>query len=153
MNPFRLLFALFILVPLVEIYLLMQVGSVIGAFPTIILVVVTAIVGVTLLRAQGLSTLMDAQRSMASGEIPALQLLEGAALLVSGALLLTPGFVTDFIGFLGLVPATRRMLIRGFLARSGSVGFQYGTTHSPQDRDDGVTIDGEFHKKGDPWLK
>lgn len=96
---------------------------------------------------------MDAQRSMASGEIPALQLLEGAALLVSGALLLTPGFVTDFIGFLGLVPATRRMLIRGFLARSGSVGFQYGTTHSPQDRDDGVTIDGEFHKKGDPWLK
>ncbi len=153
MNPFRLLFLLFILVPLVEIYLLMQVGSVIGAFSTILLVVATAIIGVTLLRAQGLSTLMDAQRSMAGGEIPALQLMEGAALLVSGALLLTPGFVTDFIGFLGLIPTTRKMLIRGFLARSNSVNFQYGETSSSTERRDGVTIDGEFHEKGDPWLK
>ncbi len=153
MNPFRLLFALFILVPLVEIYLLVQVGSMIGAMPTVLLVVGTALVGVTLLRAQGLSTWMEAQRSLASGEIPAFQLLEGAALLVSGALLLTPGFVTDFIGFLGLIPSTRKILVNRFLSRSAQVGAGFHSYTSHATRRDETTIEGEFHEKDDPWLK
>ncbi len=146
MNPFRLLFLLFILVPLVEIYLLIQVGSAIGAVPTILLIVITALAGVTLLRAQGLSTWLEAQRTLAGGEIPALQLMEGAALLVSGALLLTPGFVTDFIGFLGLIPATRKMLVRWFLSRTTVVGFQNHSGFHQRERDGGV-IDGEFREK------
>lgn len=139
--------------PLVEIYLLIQVGSVIGGLPTVLLIILTAIVGVGLLKQQGLSTLMAAQQSLTRGELPALQLLEGAALLVSGALLLTPGFVTDFIGFLGLIPLTRQALLRGFLSRKGAgVSHPFHTT----ERDRGVTIDGEFQEKReppDPWLK
>lgn len=152
MNPFRLLFLLFILVPLVEIYLLIQVGSMIGALPTVLLIVITALVGVTLLRAQGLSTWLEAQRTLAGGELPALQLMEGAALLVSGALLLTPGFVTDFIGFLGLIPVTRKMLVRWFLSRATVVGFQGRPDFHRRGRDEEV-IDGEFQEKDDPWLK
>ena len=153
MTPFRFLFLLFILVPLVEIYLLIQVGSVIGGLPTVLLIILTAIVGVGLLKQQGLSTLMTAQQSLARGELPALQLLEGAALLVSGALLLTPGFVTDFIGFIGLIPLTRQALLSSFLSRrNAGASHPFHTT----ERDRGVTIDGEFQEKQeppDPWLK
>ncbi len=153
MTPFRILFLLFILVPLVEIYLLIQVGSVIGGLPTVLLIILTAIVGVGLLKQQGLSTLMTAQQSLARGELPALQLLEGAALLVSGALLLTPGFVTDFIGFIGLIPLTRQALLSSFLSRrNAGASHPFHTT----ERDRGVTIDGEFQEKQeppDPWLK
>ena len=145
MSPFRILFLLFILVPLVEIYLLIQVGSVIGGLPTVLLIILTAIVGVGLLKQQGLSTLMAAQQSLVRGELSALQLLEGAALLISGALLLTPGFVTDFICFMGLIPVTRQAMVRGFLYRS-NVGVSSPPFHGAE-RDQGVTIDGEFHEK------
>ena len=117
MNPFVILLALFFIIPLVEIYLLIQVGSVIGAFPTIFAVVFTAVLGAWLLRIQGFSTLRRVQQTAAQGGIPAIELLEGAMLLVAGALLLTPGFFTDAIGFLCLVPPLRRVMALWFFQR------------------------------------
>ena len=115
MRVLHLLLLLFIAVPLVEIYLLLQVGGVIGAVPTIGLVVLTAAVGAVLVRAQGFSTIMQVRRSLDGGEVPAVAIVEGIFLLVAGALLLTPGFVTDAIGFGCLIPPLRRALILRFI--------------------------------------
>ncbi len=108
MIPFPLLFLLFLVVPLLEIYLLIKAGSVIGALPTVALVVFTAVLGGFLLRLQGLSTLNRMRANMTQGKLPAMEIMEGAALLVAGGLLLTPGFFTDAIGFLLLIPPLRR---------------------------------------------
>jgi UPF0716 protein FxsA len=104
---FKLLFILFLLVPLLEIYLLIEIGSQIGAIATIALVLFTAALGVFLLRLQGLATITKVRNSVDQGELPAVALLEGLLLLIAGALLLTPGFFTDFIGFLFLTPQVR----------------------------------------------
>ena len=115
MNVLHLLFLLFIAVPIVEIYLLLEVGGVIGAIPTIGLVVLTAAAGAVLVRAQGFSTIMQVRRSMEAGEVPAVAIIEGIFLLVAGALLLTPGFLTDAVGFGCLIPPLRRALILRFI--------------------------------------
>ena len=111
MPAVRLLLVLFLVVPLAEIYVLVEVGSEVGAIATIGLVVLTAVVGAALMRAQGLATLRRARAAMAKGEAPALELLEGAVILIAGALLLTPGFITDAAGFACLVPSVRRRLL------------------------------------------
>ncbi|MDE0512196.1 MAG: FxsA family protein [Gammaproteobacteria bacterium] len=107
---FRILFLLFLTVPLIEIYFLIQVGREIGAFSTVLLCILTAALGAILLRIQGILTLMNAREKLRQGEIPADNLLEGLILLIAAVLLLTPGFVTDVIGFLCLVPSLRSML-------------------------------------------
>ncbi len=145
MHPFKLLFALFILIPILEVYLLIQVGSWIGVVPTVLLVITTAMMGISLLKSQGLSTLMEAQQNLASGRLPAFQLMEGAALLVSGALLLTPGFVTDFIGFLGLAPVTRKWMVKAFLSRVTVSGIHM-EGHGNSGQDQGVVVEGEFYE-------
>ena len=117
MNPFAILLLLFIGVPLVEIYFLIKVGGWLGAIPTVFLVVFTAMLGVLLLRFQGVTTLRRVQDTLARGEVPAVPMLEGALLLVAGALLLTPGFVTDAIGFLLLIPPLRQGMVRAWLGR------------------------------------
>lgn len=142
--------AIFIGVPLIEIYLFIEVGSAIGALPTVALVVVTAVAGVALLRAQGLQTMATFQQRAAKGELPAETMLEGAALLFGGALLLTPGFLTDTIGFLCLLPFTRQPLVRWLMsniaARSSVHMYSSGT---PRERGPDV-IEGEFRaRKGD----
>ena len=146
---FRILFLLFLVVPLVEIFFLIQVGQVIGAGWTIFLVVATAVIGAFLLRLQGFQTLQRAQTSMARGEIPAMEMLEGLCLLVSGALLLTPGFVTDTLGFLLLVPPVRQIMIGQMLknsqmifSRRSSAHFQQRYSDSGKRRDESV-IEGE----------
>lgn len=101
---YRYLFLLFFLVPLLEVWILVQVGSVLGAPMLIVSIILTAAIGVYFLRAQGLATLMRAQRMMAEGQIPGVELVEGALLLVAGALLLTPGFATDLLGLVFLMP-------------------------------------------------
>ena len=111
MSAVRLLLVLFLVVPIAEIWVLIEVGSVVGAVATIGLVVLTAVVGAALMRAQGLATLFRARAAMAKGEVPALELLEGAVILIAGALLLTPGFITDAAGFACLIPPFRRRLI------------------------------------------
>ena len=96
---------IFFITPIVEMYLLIEVGGYIGALPTIGLVMITAVIGVTLLRIQGLATLTRGVNRLQTGELPAREVVEGLLLAVAGALLLTPGFVTDGIGFILLTPA------------------------------------------------
>jgi len=111
------LFLVFLLVPLVEIYILIEVGQIIGALPTITLCVATAVVGAGLLRHQGLATMNRARGNIDRGQVPAMEMLEGVALVIGGALLLTPGLATDGVGFCCLVPWTRRGLVRLALRR------------------------------------
>lgn len=125
----HLLFLLFIGVPLLEIYLLIRVGEVVGALPTVFLVVFTAVLGVALLRYQGWMTLRKVQDALNRGELPTIAMLEGVVLVVAGAFLLTPGFFTDALGFLALVPPLRRAAIwavikRGIVTAHGPGGRQ-----------------------------
>ncbi len=148
MNPVGLLFLFFLLIPLVEIYFLIKVGSIIGAIPTIALVVFTALLGAMLLRFQGLATLQRTRSAMAQGKLPAMEMLEGVLLVFSGALLLTPGFVTDTMGFLLLVPPLRKMLIRWFLSKS-TIKTQQFRDSSGSSSPDPHTIEGEYHREDD----
>ena len=141
MSPFSVLLLVFLLVPLLEIYLLIQVGGVIGAGWTVFLVVFTAVVGAYLVRRQGVSTLARVQASLQRNEVPALELVEGAVLLVAGALLLTPGFFTDAIGFACLTPALRQLAIRQLIRRSRV--FTAGTAHQ-RGSEARRTLDGEY---------
>ncbi len=111
---FKLFVILFITIPLVEIAILIKICSIIGAGYTIALVIGTAFLGVSLLRIQGISTLAKVQANISRGQLPATELIEGLILLISGALLLTPGFFTDTIGFLMLVPTLRQRLAETF---------------------------------------
>lgn len=135
---FKILLLLFLLVPIAEIFVLIEVGSVVGTVPTIGLVVFTAMLGAVLMRAQGFATLQRVQKSLEQGELPAVALLEGAVILVAGALLLTPGFLTDSVGFACLVPVWRRLVIQRLLAR------QVSRVAHPTDNSPGRVIDGEF---------
>ena len=111
---FRIFLILFITIPLVEIAILINIGKIIGAGYTIALVIGTAFLGVSLLRIQGISTLAKVQANIKKGQLPATELIEGLILLISGALLLTPGFFTDTLGFLMLVPILRQRLAETF---------------------------------------
>jgi len=108
--PMRFLLLLFIAMPIIEMWLLISVGAEIGALATIGLVLATALIGAGLLRHQGLQTLWSVQRKLAEGQMPAREIFSGIILAVSGALLLTPGFVTDALGFAALVPGLRDQL-------------------------------------------
>ncbi len=107
---FRILFALFIIVPIIEITVLMQVGELIGAWPTVAIVIISAWLGAKYVRQQGLATLQSVQTKMAQGEMPSSEIVTGMMLLVAGVLLVTPGFVTDTFGLLLLVPNVRQAL-------------------------------------------
>lgn len=154
MNPFSFFLLLLIVVPVIEIYFLIQVGSAIGAFPTVILIVFTAFLGAYLFRIQGLTTFQRVQASLSRGEIPATEMIEGAMLLVSGALLLTPGFATDIVGFVCLIPALRRKLALSIL-KSQFVNQSNFQGRAPfqqprQDKDiDHNVIEGEFRREDD----
>ncbi len=151
--PFALI--AFIIIPIIEIVILIEVGGIIGALPTAALVVLTAVIGVTLLKREGIMTLARVQRRLDQGELPETELLEGVMLLVGGALLLTPGFVTDTFGFICIVPGLRRPLAR-WIIRRGTVramtvmtqrgGFAYREQHQGRTRDGHETIDGEFEE-------
>ncbi len=158
MRSFPIFTVLFLVIPIVEIYFLLKVGDIIGAFPTIILVVLTAVIGAGLLRQQGLSTLARLQRNIGQGKIPAQEMIEGVLLAVGGALLMTPGFVTDTMGFLCLLPFSRTFIAKNIMKRSADkikagVGAQMGgftysssyhsneTNQSPHDPN---VVEGEF---------
>ncbi len=148
---FPVLALIFIAVPVVEIFLLIQVGSVIGAWWTIGLVILTAIIGVRLLKIQGISTLMRAQEKMQSGNMPAQEMLEGIGLIVAGAFLLTPGFFTDGVGFCLLIPPIRRAMVGAVVSRMAVSG-QFVSMHSQpghQSPNDSNVIDGVNYKRED----
>ena len=162
-------FLLFVILPIVEMTILIKVGAVIGALNTIGLVLLTAVLGAALLRQQGLATLLKANQRLNSGELPAKEVAEGLILAVGGALLLTPGFVTDTVGFLCLLPGTRHWLAayalkrmtvtaqsrgggfeftagqRGPFGQNGGAGFDPFAGRSPRDRDN--VIEGEYEEE------
>jgi len=111
----RIIFLLFITVPLLELWLLIKVGSGIGGLPTIALCLFTAALGGFLIRWQGMSTLLDAQKRMVHGEAPVEHGIHGLMIAFSGVLLFTPGFITDSVGFLLLFPPFRRLIISRLL--------------------------------------
>lgn len=120
---FRLL--LFVGVPLVEMALLIAVGGRLGIWPTLGIVILTGIIGATLVKRQGLVVWQSARQRLATGELPTRELAHGAMLLVAGAFLLTPGFLTDAVGFALLLPAGREWLRRRFGDR---LSRRYGRT-------------------------
>lgn len=140
------LLLLFIAVPLVETWLLIEVGQVVGALATIGAVIATAVIGSQLVRYQGMQTLNELRACQARGEPPALPLLEGVALLVAGAFLLTPGFITDTLGFLTLVPPLRRQAARKLLARMVVITPEGVYTGSDRPRDPNV-IEGDYRRE------
>ena len=137
---------LFVSIPLIELYLLIRVGSFIGALPTIALALLTAAIGAWLVRLQGLAVLMRVRTMLERGETPALELLDGAVLLACGFMLLLPGFFTDAVGFLLLVPALRHALIRRYI-HVIPVSPMHGQT-GPRDAGPRV-IEGDYRREDD----
>ena len=147
--PFIILVFLFIMVPVAEISLLIKVGGAIGGFNTILFVILTAVLGAYLVRQQGFATITKLQEETNAGRIPALQIAEGVALLFAGAVLLTPGFITDAIGFALLIPFTRRIIIALLATKfsQNQAGFTYSshTQGSNQAHNDAPNvIEGEY---------
>lgn len=124
-------FLLFIAVPLAELALLIKVGEIIGVIPTILLVIATAVIGVSLLKRQGLAALTKARTTVEAGEFPVESVVDGACLLVAGAFLLTPGLLTDTAGFLLLVPGLRRKIALWLFDKFKSAEGIHVTTFGP----------------------
>ena len=140
------LLLIFILIPIIEIGLFIQVGGFIGMWKTIAIVIITAIIGTALLRRQGISTMARLQSSLQTGENPVDPIAHGALILVSGILLLTPGFFTDGVGFTLLIPPIRAALIKWGAAKVlGSGNFVMRTEAGrPRDADNGKILDGDY---------
>lgn len=141
------LFVLFLAIPLIETALFIVVGGQIGVFATIAIVIATAVIGVFLVRSQGLATLSRARADIDAGVMPARAMAEGLAILAAGALLVVPGFLTDTIGFALLVPPLRRLVIAGLggliAARAGIVDIRAGASRQRARGPRGTVIDGE----------
>jgi UPF0716 protein FxsA len=152
---FPILMTLFLVIPIIEIYLLIQVGGYIGVLPTIALVVLTAVIGASLLRSQGMQTYLRFNQSLSEGRVPANEVLEGVALLIGGALLLTPGFFTDLIGFFCLLPITRQpvvtFIVNRFNPMSGMSmeGFVYPPSGSSSSHKPGNVYEGKVTDHSD----
>ena len=146
-------FLVFFSIPIVEMYLLIEVAERIEALPTISLVMLTAVLGVSLIRQQGLSTLTKGIRRLNQAEIPAAEIIEGVLLAVAGAFLITPGFLTDFIGFMIIIPIIRRtialMLLKRMAARADfrTNGHEFGGGSDKTRDTSGSVIEGEYEKK------
>lgn len=142
------LFALFLAVPLIEIALFVQVGGLIGLWPTLFIVVITALLGTALMRAQGALAMAQIRDSFNSLSDPAEPLAHGAMILFAGALLLTPGFFTDAVGFSLLIPPVRSAVFHWLRKRVHVQSFSTGP--APQQpryqRGPGDVIDGEFEE-------
>ncbi|MFQ5432581.1 MAG: FxsA family protein [Nitrospinota bacterium] len=104
------LFLLFIIIPLIEIAILMKLGTIFGVLHTIGLVIITGIIGAFLARAQGLKVIRELQVSLSKGDVPTDPIIEGILLLISAALLVTPGVLTDIVGFILVIPYTRKII-------------------------------------------
>ncbi|MDH3665817.1 MAG: FxsA family protein [Paracoccaceae bacterium] len=148
------LFLVLVAVPIIEIALFIEVGGWLGLWPTLAIVILTALIGTVLLRAQGLAAVGDLQRRLQMGEDPSPTIAHGAMILVAGLLLLTPGFFTDGVGFLLLTPPVRNALI-GYLKKRITLvqtsvhgGFSAQGDRNRGDRNRGAggpgTVDGEF---------
>lgn len=157
---FQILLIAFIAIPILEIYLLFQVGGIIGAGWTILIVIGTAILGASLLRQQGFATWARLNQSIAQGQLPPTMLIEGVLLLLSGAFLLTPGFFTDAVGFLFLTPFIRKIIAASLLRRGvfmassmSATSFSHRQAGSQQQNESSTqhanVIEGEYEERKD----
>lgn len=166
---FQLLFVLFIIIPIVEIAVIIQVGDLLGMWPTVALVILSAWLGAKYVRQQGLATLQSVQTKMAQGEMPSNEIVTGLMLLVAGVLLVTPGFVTDIFGLSLLIPNVRKNIANQVQKHikvnqfSGGASFQHAPTGNVYDHEStidpfntskeqvshhqGETLEGEFKRK------
>lgn len=161
---FQLLFLIFVIVPIIEIAVLMQVGALIGGWPTVGIVIITAWLGAANVRQQGLSTIQNLQLKMAQGEMPSEEIVAGLLLMVAGVFLVTPGFVTDALGLSLLIPVVRKSLINKVQKHlvSGAVNGTHFNVHTgghqnqnspfsehdiPHKERQGQTLDGEYERK------
>ena len=150
----RLLLA-FIIVPIIEIGLFIKVGDFIGLWPTLLIVIFTAIIGTSLVRSQGIKVLAKLQKTFFTMQNPTEPLAHGAMILFAGALLLTPGFFTDAIGIFLLFPSFRTFLVRKIILKFNVRNFAFGTSIHESNED---VIDGDFEeisseKKPSSWTK
>ena len=157
--PFLFLLALFVVVPILEIYVIIQVGQAIGALWTIVLLVADSILGTLLMKSQGRAAWRRFQAALAEGRMPAREVLDGVLVIFGGAFLITPGFLTDILGFLLLIPPTRALFRRSLQSRlerravpiagrAASAGFR-GRSR-PADYDvDGTATDHEMPPAGE----
>lgn len=138
----RLIFLIFLIVPLIEIGLFIVMGQAIGLWPTLLGVVVTALIGSYLVRRQGLGLLFEGRGLINSGQLPARQLAEGLMVAVAGALLLTPGYFTDLCGFVLLAPPVRAMIYDYLKTRMVITSVTTQTrTHGPSRPADIIDLD------------
>ena len=138
MNP---LFLIFIIIPALEIFLLIKIGGQIGALSTVTLIFLTAIIGVYFAKLQGIQTLKSGMINLYQNKIPVYEMMSGASIAFAALLLIIPGFLTDFFGFVLLIPFTRKILFTLILKKEPN----------SETRDHNKTIDGEIvdHKKDD----
>lgn len=136
---------IFVLIPIAEVYAFINVGEEIGVFRTLLLCVLTAAIGGLLVRHQGLETLFKAQKGLQSGQLPLDALFDGFCLVISGALLLTPGFVTDTVGFALLIPPLREGL-RHLITKYGKFNIVGPKTRAQRPHNDisGDIIEGDY---------
>ena len=138
---FFYLLIIFIILPIIEISIFIQVGGFVGTFNTILIIFLTAAVGVYFVRQQGFRTFQKISYELQNQQIPVQGMFDGLVILIAGILLVTPGFLTDIIGFLGLIPQTRVFLLgiikNLFLQR-------YSNAHKQYKKDIDKTIDGNF---------
>ena len=142
---------IFIVVPLIELFVFLRVGEEIGIFHTLLICVLTAIIGGFLVKQQGLVTLLGARQDMGRGKMPLGRLFDGFCIVIAGALLLTPGFVTDGVGFALLLPLFRTIL-KDILMKSGKFHFYTGaqkSNHGPA-QNNSTIIEGEFEYVEEP---
>ncbi|MGB4499548.1 MAG: FxsA family protein [Methylococcaceae bacterium] len=137
MNIFRSFFIAIVVISCLELYVLIAVGSVLGGFLTIMLIIASAALGSFLLKQQGLATWQRLQATISRHETPAYELMEGFLILLGGALLLTPGFITDAVGLMCLLPSLRQNIIKIVLQNY----------FSPTTRENENVLEGEFHKE------
>jgi len=152
------LFLLFAILPIVEIAILINVGEQIGGWYTVAIVILTAFAGAHLVGQQGISTLMQAQQKMQVGTMHGQEMAEGLLLVIAGVLLVTPGFITDGIGFLLSLPMTRPLIAKGLLKHlslkvvnqsfDGNFTSYHQQSHSTEQSED--IIEGEFERKDKP---
>ena len=142
-----LFFVLFLIIPILEVAVFALAGDEIGVLNTLLLCVITAIIGGYLVRKQGLETLIKSQQNMQSGILPIQEILDGLCLICAGIMLCTPGFVTDTFGFLLLIPAVRT-IVKRFLIRTGKFSMQGGPMGpNPSNKPtSGDAIEGQYER-------
>jgi UPF0716 protein FxsA len=139
--PLMALVALFIVVPLAELYVILKVGDAIGAVPTILLLAADSIIGALLLRAQGRSVWAHFNVAVTAGRMPHREVVDGVLVIFGGAFLITPGFLTDILGLVLLIPPTRA-LVRGILLRRLGRRVAVGVTGTSRVREQPYDVDG-----------